>query len=379
MLFMSCLNNTRSFALILSVCALTIGARATLQAQGCVAVRGSSQCALNHYDPLGMAGDSGLLGPGDWQVGLSYRWLHSDRHFRGEEEQDERQENGTEVVNDSHFIDVNVLYGITPRLSLGLTVPFVYSDRSSMYEHKGNRSGERYHTQAGGIGDVRLMAYFWFWNPGKNPKGNLSLGVGPKFPTGDYEATDTFITTNGPVTGPVDQSIQPGDGGWGFGVEITGFRELFPRGSGYVQGGYLFNPQGDNGVSTGRGRPTTNPYTAKMSVPDQYFGRLGMSYNLVPKWGLSLSLGGRIEGVPVRDAIGDSEDFRRPGYSIYIEPSLTVAKSKWLFTLSGPVALFRNRERSIPDLQRSKATGDRVHGDAAFADFVILTSLSRQF
>jgi hypothetical protein len=377
---MSYQKYSQTLALAASVLTLTIASTGTLRAQGCIAVRGGGQCAMmNHHDPLGLAGDSGLMSPGDWQVGLSYRWLHSDRHFRGEEEQKNRQEDGTEVINDSHFFDVNILYGVTPRLSLGLTLPFVYSDRSSMYEHKGNRSGERYHTQAGGLGDIRLMAYYWIWNPEKNPKGNLSLGIGPKFPTGQYDAEDTFITTSGPVTGPVDQSIQPGDGGWGFGVEISGFREFFTRTSGYVQGGYLFNPQGDNGVSTGRGRPTTNPYSAKMSVPDQYFGRLGMSYYLIPKWGLALSLGGRIEGVPVRDAIGDSEDFRRPGYAISIEPSLTVAKHKWLFSLSGPVALFRNRERSIPDLQRSKATGDRVHGDAAFADFVILLSLSRQF
>jgi len=355
------------------------GSSSRLAAQGCVAVRGSSQCMLGHYDPLGGHDGGGFLKKGGWQLGLSHRWLHSDRHFVGDEEQTQRQAQETEVINDSHFFDVNILYGVSPRLNLGLTVPFVYSDRSSLYEHKGNASGERYHTQAGGLGDLRLMAYYWFWNPGKMPKGNLSIGIGPKFPTGQFDATDTFITTNGPVIGPVDQSIQPGDGGWGFSAEITAFREVFPRASVFLQGGYLFNPEGDNGVSTGRGRPTTNPFTKVMSIPDQYFGRAGGSYLLWPEWGLSLSLGGRVEGVPVRDAIGDSYGFRRPGYTISVEPGITLAKKKWLFSMSAPVALYRNRERSVPDIQRSNATGTFVHGDAAFADFVILTSLSRQF
>jgi hypothetical protein len=337
-------------------------------AQGCVAVRGSGMCHLGIHD------DSGYIGAGDWQVGLAYRWLHSDRHFIGDEEQEHRQEMGTEVINDSHFFDVNVFYGISSRFSVGLTVPFVYSDRSSLYEHMGNASGQRDHTQAGGLGDVRLTGYAWLWDPEKMPKGNISLGLGPKFPTGDHYATDIFQRPTGPELRAVDQSIQPGDGGWGFTAELSGFVQIYDRLSAYVQGGYLFNPENMNGTPTYR----TNPYEQITSIPDQYFGRGGLSYFLLPSWGLSLSLGARIDGVPVRDAIGDSDGFRRPGYSIYIDPGFSLSKKKWLFTLSAPVAVYRNRLRSLADERWTEDTGIYRHGDAAFADFIILASIARQ-
>lgn len=80
----------------------------------------------------------------------------------------------------------------------------------------------------------------------------------------------------------------------------------------------------------------------------------------------------------MRDAIGDSDGFRRPGYSIYIDPGLSLSKKKWLFTLSAPVAVYRNRLRSLADERWTEDTGIYRHGDAAFADFIILASIARQ-
>jgi hypothetical protein len=313
---------------------------------------------------------------GDWQVSAGYRWLYSDRHFRGDEEEEERQEFGTEVVNDSHFFDLSVLYAITPRWSVGATVPFVNSERSSLYEHPG--SGRRT-SRASGIGDVRLGAYAWVLDPVEMPRWNLSLGLGPKFPTGEYDAKDTFYTNNMPIRGTVDQSIQPGDGGYGFSAELFGFMELMPRTSGYVQGFYLFNPENENGASTTTGRPRGNPHEAVMSITDQYLGRAGLSYLLWPEWGLTLSLGGRIEGIPVRDAIGENDGFRRPGYAVSVEPGLSLAKNHWFFNVSAPVAVYRNRQQSVADKRWTSDTGIHRHGDAAFADYVITASVSRRF
>jgi hypothetical protein len=347
---------------------LLLGTQRAL-AQGCVAVRGTGFC------PLGLHDESAFLGAGDWQIGLSYRWLYSDRHFRGSHEERHRQAQGTEVINDSHFFDVNILYGISSRFSVGLIVPFVHSERSSLYEHMGNQSGQRFTTRAGGLGDLRLTGYAWLWDPAKMPKGNISVGIGPKFPTGDYKATDIFHRQTGPELRYVDQSIQPGDGGWGFGVEVSAFREIFPLASLYLQGSYLFNPQNVNGVPTYRG----NPYEQVTSIPDQYFARVGLSYFLIPSWGLALSLGGRVDGVPVRDAIGKSDGFRRPGYAVYVDPGLFVAHRGWFFSLTTPVAVYRNRERSLADIRWTKDTGVFRHGDAAFADFLVQATITRQF
>jgi hypothetical protein len=337
------------------------------QAQGCVAVRGTGFC------PLGLHDESAFLGAGDWQIGLSYRWLYSDRHFRGSHEERHRQAQGTEVINDSHFFDVNIVHGISSRFSAGLVVPFVYSERSAPYEH----SGVRHTTRAGGLSDVRLTGYMWLWDPVTMPKGNISLGIGPKFPTGDYKATDIFHRATGPELGYVDQSIQPGDGGWGFGVEVSAFREVFPKASLYFQGSYLFNPENVNGVPppTVRG----NPYETVTSIPDQYFARGGFSYLLVPHWGLSLSLGGRIDGVPARDAIGRNDGWRRPGYAVYVDPGVFVSHRNWFFSLTVPVAAYRNRVQSVADKRWTADSGIYRHGDAAFADFLVQATITRQF
>jgi hypothetical protein len=355
-------------------CALLLFASFTasnpLFAQGCVAVRGGGQCSLGHLH------EQSHLGAGNWQISLGYRWLHSDRHFRGDHEEKHRKALGTEVINDSHFFDLSAVYSITPRFEVGLTLPFVYSDRSSLYEHDRRN---RYHTSAGGLGDVRLTFYGWMLDPQKMPKGNLLFGIGPKFPTGDYKATDTFYSAAGPVVRPVDQSIQPGDGGWGFTTELFGYLELAPRTYGYVQGFYLFNPENVNNVSTQTGTRRGNPFEQVMSIPDQYMGRAGVSYEMVPSWGLSLSLGGRIEGVPVEDVFGKSDGFRRPGYAVSVEPGIALLKNKWSLNLTAPVAVYRNRERSVPDKRWTEQSGIFRHGDAAFADYQILASISRRF
>src|SRR5206468_9142895 len=86
---------------------------------------------------------------------------------------------------------------------------------------------------------------------------------------------------------------------------------------------------------------------------EQYSGRIGLSYALLPKQGLSVSLAGRIEGVPVHDLIGSSQGFRRPGYAISIEPGVVWSKKGYTLSVSAPVALYRNRERSVPDIETS--------------------------
>jgi hypothetical protein len=416
------LSFVRGFAGLAGVALLSqLALPETALAQGCVAVRGGMCMLPGHgQNPL----DDSLTA-GDWSVALSYRWLYSDRHFVGDVEQKQRQAQGTEVINDSHFWDLGVSYQISPRFSATVTLPLVYSDRSSFYEHSGGSpatGAQRGHSQAGGIGDLRVAGYAWLWDPTAHPKGNIQLGLGFKAPTGDYEATDTFNTVRGPEVRPVDQSIQPGDGGWGITLEFFGYREIFERTTAYAQGFYLFNPRSVNGVSTEianpRGRtitalnrtlanPTATPAakaTAQarlnaatalgyntptaledvMSVGDQYLARSGVTYTLVKSWGLALSLGGRLEGVPVEDALGDSDGFRRPGYTVSIEPGITMMRGRFSAAVYAPVALYRNRQASVADKrwnQVNALAGQPLvaGGDAAFADFVISASIGYRF
>jgi hypothetical protein len=137
----------------------------------------------------------------------------------------------------------------------------------------------------------------------------------------------------------------------------------------YFSGSYLFNPRNTNGVSTFR----RQRYEDVMSVSDQYLFRGGVS-RLVPKVrGLIASFGGRIEGVPVRDAFGASDGFRRPGYAISIDPSLMFMQGHNIFSMSSPWAIERNRRRSTSDIRNG------AHGDAAFADYALIVSYVRRF
>ncbi|GAB4370835.1 MAG: hypothetical protein OHK0021_13560 [Bryobacter sp.] len=59
-----------------------------------------------------------------------------------------------------------------------------------------------------------------------------------------------------------------------------------------------------------------------MSVTDQCLYRGGFTRSIPGIRGLAASFGGRMEGISVRDAIGASNGFRRPGYAISVEPGL---------------------------------------------------------
>lgn len=301
---------------------------------------------------LGAHGDHySYLEAGDWQVQLAHRWLRSDRHFERDEEQEHRKEEGSEVINNVHTFDLTATYTVNKRLSLSLTLPFVTATRSSLYEH--DRTN-RHTMSSGGLGDVRFIANYWLLNPDNYTNGNIALGVGFKAPTGDYKDADYRHRPTGKELSYVDNSIQPGDGGWGVLFEFQAFQKVFDRTFAYVNGTYLMAPEGQNEIGN--------------SIWDAYVARLGLNYSIWPEQGLSLSLGGRIEGVPPRDLVGDTVGRRRPGYAVSIEPGVTWVYKKAALNVTTPVALYRNRNDY---LGRS--------GDAAFADFIVLSSITYRF
>jgi hypothetical protein len=110
-----------------------------------------------------------------------------------------------------------------------------------------------------------------------------------------------------------------------------------------------------------------------MSVTDQYLFRGGISHAVPGVRGLAVTLGGRIEGVPVRDAFGKSFGFRRPGYAISGDPGFLYARGSYVFSCNVPWAIERNRRRSVPDI------ANHTHGDAAFADYALILGVSRRF
>ena len=342
----------------------------SLFAQGCVAIRNMGSCG-------GAAND--LLQKGEWQFGFAYRYFKSYKHFRGFEEEPDRVTQNTEVINIAHTADLGLTYAISERINVTATIPLVYFDRSSLYEH--GRT-ERHHTQAYGLADVRISGLYWLFDSVNHRHSNISLGLGLKLPTGNANAMDIFYNV-GPGGSseerPVDQSIQPGDGGVGFTVESQGFGILYKKLYWYGNAFYLFNPKETNGTRTYR--ETLSPLLSNesiMSVPDQYMARLGLTYSSFFSH-TSISLGGRIEGVPVEDIIGGSKGFRRPGYVISLEPGVTYVAGPANFNLSVPLALVRNRPQSVTDKETEQLTGNPRHGDAAFADYLINLNFNYKF
>ena len=109
------------------------------------------------------------------------------------------------------------------------------------------------------------------------------------------------------------------------------------------------------------------------SVTDAHVGQVGLSYAIWPKQGLSLSLGGRVEGIPVHDLIGGSDGYRGAGYVVSIEPGLAWSRGRNTITVSAPVAIERNRQASVPNRRAG------VHYGADFSDFFIQAAYIRRF
>ncbi|MDA9089759.1 transporter [Maribacter arcticus] len=334
-----------------------------IKAQGCVAIRHFSSCVGNSLE-------NNVLNKGDVQLGINYRYFKSFRHFRGTEEEPDRITSNTEVVNNSHSTDFFLSYGITERLYSSITLPTVFNSRSSLYEHGRE---ERNTTFSRGLGDIRLGAGYWLFDLENHKNGNLAIGLGVKLPTGNYNASDIFYNVgpnDEPQTRPVDQSIQPGDGGFGFTMDFQLYQKIANGLFSYASGFYLLNPRETNGIRTFR--ETLSPLLeneAIMAVPDQYSIRTGISYSISPT--ISSSIGARFDCVPVRDLIGGNNGFRRPGSVLSIDPGVGYNKGNFSFNLNIPFAVRRERPQSITDIQTENSTGSSRHGDAAFADYVI--------
>ncbi|MEP7254769.1 MAG: hypothetical protein ABI666_03280 [Ferruginibacter sp.] len=350
----------RIFLLVLFFVTFSIGESL---AQGCVAIKGTAGVCGRPSNAKG------------WELNINNRYFKSYKHFVGTAEQKQRVEDGTEVINHAYEMDLTLTRDLNSRWSLAAIAPILYFRRSSLYEHDGKTRNSTY---SFGLGDLRFSAYRWMFNPATHHKGNLQIGMGIKLPTGNYNYQDYFYKkADSSVLGPVDQSIQLGDGGTGISLELNGFYNFSHKIGLYGNFFYLSNPREVNGTSTAR--VSTPSASAKKyntdvnSVPDLFMARGGAAY-MYKKF--TFSGGVRIEGLPSHDLIGGDRGFRRPGYIISAEPSVTYMRKKIRFDLSVPFALKRNRTQSDSDKRRTIDTAVHQQGDAAFADYLVSLGLT---
>ena len=248
-------------------------------------------------------------------------WLSSVqvvRHFVGSVEQNaenvangtaERDRAGSNVINHVYQPTIGVAYGVTNQFSVAADLPYFHAHRRSPGPPTGRNP--TFVTEASGISDLTLTGRYWIGDPKRHPHQNLSFGLGFKLPTGNDRAEDDFLVrvendgTRITEVRPVDQSIQPGDGGFGFIPEVQAFK-AFGRYVAFVSGSYLINPRETNDFN--RNGPngaidTSGAENHLLSVADQYAARIGVA-TAVKTVGVNLGL--RWEGSQPRHLIPGS-------------------------------------------------------------------------
>jgi hypothetical protein len=314
-----------------------------------------------------------------WSIAVGYRHQYSHRHFVGTTEQKQREEQSTEVVNSVNLFNVSLAYEFSPRWSMTVSLPILNATR--IYDHQLFQTllhvpgAPDQVSNSNGIGDLGVTAQFWLLRPPPEKGHNIAFSFGATFPTGNSAATDTVQTTKGSQPIFVDQSIQLGSGSYGIFLGTQAYQRV-KRSVLYVSGSYLLMPAETSGTPNaslaGVVRPV-NPLNAYQSVPDQYLVDGGVAYPFPKIRGLAVKGALRYEGVKVRDLLGGSHGFRRPGYALSVEPGFQYERNSYTWTFNLPIAVQRNRKRSVPDQILGTA------GDAAFADYMLLFGFVKHF
>jgi hypothetical protein len=301
-------------------------------AQGCEPIRFTA--------PVFLGGEGQAYQPArEWQLMFGYRRLFSNQWFIGTKESSDKGPGGRSPVFKIHTFVAGVAYSFNDRYRLGLSVPF----SKGSFTRGGWADGAVHEQNASGIGDVSLVGEAWVLNPRTHERGNLSIGLGVKAPTGSHTVGDRFYLKTEAVDYPADQTIQPGDGGWAVLVQAQGFRQITERTYGYAFGSYMANPKSKSDIATA---PTSGVY---WSVPDVYSARLGGAFSVLPNHGLSASLGGRMDGIPVHDLLGSGDEttVKRSAFVVYADPGLSLTWGKGTLTGSVPYRLLVNRQKSV--------------------------------
>jgi len=334
------------------------------KSQGCIVIRN-----ISGYGQYNFA--TNAFTSSDWQLNVTSRYFKAYKDYKLTHNQNTLASN--ESVVKSFSTDFTISRFLKNGWSLDFSVPISSNSRTADLEHGGPNT-TRHTTSTFGLGDIRFTVYKWLFNTSIRQKGNLQVGLGIKFPTGDYRYQDYFYRNDSTrVLAPVNLSIQLGDGGTGIITALNGFYFFNKSISAYGNFYYLINPRDQSGVSTLFGRTATNlqiiTWSTVSSVPDVYSWRIGGSFNYK---NLAFSAGLREDGIPVNDLIGESNGVRRPGYNFSVEPGLTYNLPKASLYLYVPFIVSREIKQANPDAKITEITGTYTAGAGGSGDCQVI-------
>ena len=179
-----------------------------VHSQGCALVRN-----ISGFGPYNITDES--FTPG-WQLNITNRYFKSVRNYIETVDQKTPKQNQPVIESFSTTISVNRI--VKNGWSLNLSVPVSSNGFTSSLEHGGPNT-PRHTSRSFGVGDIRFTAYKWLWAPAVK-KANIQLGLGIKFPTGDYKYQDYFYRNDSTkILSTAVPSVQLGDGGTGIVTE----------------------------------------------------------------------------------------------------------------------------------------------------------------
>lgn len=303
------------------------------------------------------------LKPHQWQVEISYQYSYTNELYIGDKRNDAAGPFGEPPRRRVNQFNLDVAYGLSNRVNLDLAVPLSSSRGGNQEGTAQSHKFYEYHTS--GLGDISLQGEYWLSDPTKPSRVTGSVGLGILAPTGSDSVSGKFYSASGDVNGPIDETIQLGNGGWALLLRAQGTAQLggpfFAYGSGYY--GMSLNARTD--VMQGG---------AYRAVPDTYSVRLGAAYQLPALEGFVLSAGGRINGVTVRDVIGGGDLFwRRPGYEAFVEPGLTWTSGANMASVSVPIRAYQKKLDSLLDRSLNRHIG------SDFVPYLLLASFAHRF
>ena len=304
---------------------------------------------------------------------MSARNLRSTDHYNRDVEQLQRQTLGSYVLNIQHAFDVNVTRTITERFSVSVGVPFVAGAMgNSELDAPLARARVRTST-ATASATFQPAGRFWVLPTSRYKAGNISCGAGIEDANGQLRAKPTCSRTSAERIRRRSRSTSRCSRVTGAGACCSRCKAsgAFRTGRCSASIAYLANPRDHNdttsigyNISAAATPPIAADGTRTIPSPINIW-HVSAARSRWAGAGFVGSLAWHVEGLPRYDLIGESHGFRRPGVEMFIEPGLSYAKGRQIFSFSVPIAYYRNR---FPNPYTGNA------GDATFPNYIFLTS-----